>query len=95
MFEADKLVKQNVLESPDQDNLVGVFVESMFRKVAMGGVLEKVNHVSGKLKNPNNPETNIFEGVWSNSRHPDHRRVWKGGPEQHLMPPLPGIPGIR
>ncbi len=73
MFEADKLVKQNVLESPDQDNLVGVFVESMFRKVAMGGVLEKVNHVSGKLKNPNNPETNIFEGVWSNSRHPDHR----------------------
>ena len=27
------------------------------------------------------------------SRHPDHRRVWKGGSEQHLLTPLPGAPG--
>ena len=27
-----------------------------------------------------------------NSRHPDPRRVWKGGSEQHLLTPLPGIP---
>ena len=27
-----------------------------------------------------------------NSRHPDPRRVWKGGPEQRVMTPLPGIP---
>ena len=27
-----------------------------------------------------------------NSRHPDSRRVWKGGSEQHLLTPLPGIP---
>ena len=25
-----------------------------------------------------------------NSRHPDPRRVWKGGSEPRLMPPLPG-----
>ena len=29
-----------------------------------------------------------------NSRHPDPRRVWKGGSEQHWMTPDPGIPGI-
>ena len=29
-----------------------------------------------------------FEGVCSNSRHPGHRRVWRGGSEQHLMTPL-------
>ena len=29
-----------------------------------------------------------------NSRHPDPRRLWKGGSEQHLLTPLPGIPGI-
>ena len=29
-----------------------------------------------------------------NSRHPDPRRVWKGGPQQRVMTPLPGIPGI-
>ena len=27
------------------------------------------------------------------SRHPDPRRVWKGGSEQHLLTPLPGAPG--
>ena len=27
------------------------------------------------------------------SRHPDPRRVWKGGSEQHLLTPLPGDPG--
>ncbi len=32
-----------------------------------------------------------FEGVCSNSRHPDHRRVWKGGSEQHSIPSLPGL----
>ena len=26
------------------------------------------------------------------SRHPDPRRVWKGGSEQHLLTPLPGAP---
>ena len=31
----------------------------------------------------------LFEGVCSNSRHPGHRRVWRGGSEQHLMTPLP------
>ena len=29
-----------------------------------------------------------------NSRHPDPRRVWKGGPQQRVMTPLPGIPLI-
>ena len=29
-----------------------------------------------------------------NSRHPDPRRVWKGGPQQQVMTPLPGIPRI-
>ena len=28
------------------------------------------------------------------SRHPDPRRVWKGGSEQHLLTPLPGVPGV-
>ena len=27
-----------------------------------------------------------------NSRHPDPRRVWKGGPEQHFQPPFPVAP---
>jgi hypothetical protein len=27
------------------------------------------------------------------SRHPDPRRVWKGGSEQHLLTPLPLAPG--
>ena len=27
-----------------------------------------------------------------NSRHPDPRRVWKGGPEQHFQPPFPLAP---
>ena len=27
------------------------------------------------------------------SRHPDPRRMWKGGSEQHLLTPLPGAPG--
>ena len=27
------------------------------------------------------------------SRHPDPRRVWKGGSEQHLLTPLPRAPG--
>ena len=27
-----------------------------------------------------------------NFRHPDPWRVWKGGSEQHLLTPLPGIP---
>ena len=31
----------------------------------------------------------LFDGVCSNSRHPGHRRVWRGGSEQHLMTPLP------
>ena len=26
------------------------------------------------------------------SRHPDPRRVWKGGSEQHLLTPLPRAP---
>ena len=26
------------------------------------------------------------------SHHPDPRRVWKGGSEQHLLTPLPGAP---
>ena len=26
-----------------------------------------------------------------NSRHPDPRRVWKGGPQQRVMTPIPGI----
>ena len=30
-----------------------------------------------------------------NSRHPNPRRVWKGGSEQHLLTPLPGIPRAR
>ena len=29
----------------------------------------------------------IWGSLW-NSRHPDPRRVWKGGSEQHFMPPL-------
>ena len=29
-----------------------------------------------------------------NSRHPDPQRVWKGGPQQRVMTPLPGILGI-
>ena len=29
------------------------------------------------------------------SRHPDPRRVWKGGSEQHLLTPLPGAPGAN
>ena len=33
--------------------------------------------------------SSLFEGVCSNSRHPGHRRVWRGGSEQHLMTPLP------
>ena len=28
------------------------------------------------------------------SRHPDPRRMWKGGSEQHLLTPLPGVPGV-
>ena len=28
------------------------------------------------------------------SRHPDPRRVWKGGSEQHLLTPLPRAPGV-
>ena len=27
-----------------------------------------------------------------NSRHPDPRPLWKGGPEQRVMTPFPGIP---
>ena len=34
---------------------------------------------------------NLREFVYS--RHPDPRRVWKGGSEQHLLTPLPGDPG--
>ena len=30
-----------------------------------------------------------------NSRHPDPRRVWKGGPHHRVMTPLPGIPRIN
>ena len=29
------------------------------------------------------------------SRHPDPRRVWKGGSEQHLLTPLPRAPGAN
>ena len=29
------------------------------------------------------------------SRHPDSRRVWKGGSEQHLLTPLPRAPGAN
>ena len=29
------------------------------------------------------------------SRHPDPRRMWKGGSEQHLLTPLPGAPGAN
>ena len=28
------------------------------------------------------------------SRHADPRRVWKGGSGQHLLTPLPGVPGV-
>ena len=31
-----------------------------------------------------------FEGVCLNSRHPDPRRVWKVGSEQHLLTPFCG-----
>ena len=34
---------------------------------------------------------NLREFVYS--RHPDPRRVWKRGSEQHLLTPLPGAPG--
>ena len=33
-----------------------------------------------------------FEGVCFNSRHPGPRRVWKGGSEEQLLPPLPEDP---
>ena len=44
------------------------------------------------------PVNNLREFVYS--RHPDPRRVWKGGSEQHLLTPLPraprapGAPGV-
>ena len=31
----------------------------------------------------------LFEGVCLDSRHPDHRRAWKGGSEPHFLTPLP------
>ena len=34
----------------------------------------------------------LFEGVCLNSRHPDPRRVWKGGSGQQLMTPDPRDP---
>ena len=36
---------------------------------------------------------NLKESVYS--RHPDPRRVWKGGSEQHLLTPLPWAPGAN
>ena len=36
------------------------------------------------------PETGfLFEGVCLNYRHPDPRRVWKGGSDSQLMTPDP------
>ncbi len=34
----------------------------------------------------------LFEGVCLDSRHPDHRRAWKGGSEPHFLTPLPVDP---
>ncbi len=34
----------------------------------------------------------LFEGVCLDSRHPDHRRAWKGGSEPHFLTPLPRDP---
>ena len=36
----------------------------------------------------------LFEGVCVNYRHPDPRRVWKGGSELQSMTPDPGIPRL-
>ena len=36
-------------------------------------------------------DSDLREFVYS--RHPDPRRVWKGGSEQHLLTPLPRAPG--
>ena len=40
-----------------------------------------------------NVEYNLREFV--TYRHPDPRRVWKGGSEQHLLTPLPRAPGAN
>ena len=54
------------------------------------------------IKFPNNSNSNSNSNSDSNSnrnlrefvysRHPDPRRVWKGGSEQHLLTPLPRAP---
>ena len=36
----------------------------------------------------------FFEGVCLNYRHPDPRRVWKGGPKLQSMTPDPGLTGL-
>ena len=38
------------------------------------------------------PRSRFFEGVCLNYRHPDPRRVWKGGPEWQSMTPDPRLP---